>query len=351
METNNPVIFKEHSRVSSHPFGTVNGKDVLLFTLLNKSGHKVCISNYGGTVTAWESADKNGELSHNIIGFDEPGTYFGDHPYFGSLVGRYANRIPHGHFLIGEKEYTVSINNGPHHLHGGFKGFDKVIWNAAVDEHGNLQLDYLSRDGEEGYPGNLQVNVTYSFTDEDELIIRYRAKTDAPTPVNLTNHCYFDLSGNNEPINDTQLLIKANLYTAVDNELIPTGELLPVQGTPLDFTSPKKIGDLLQPGFYDHNYVLDKKEDVFDHVATAIHARSGKQLEVFTTEPGLQFYTANGLDGSFRNRNGKPIQAQTAFCLETQHFPASPNHPHFPNSILYPGKLFESTTKYRITVV
>lgn len=340
-----------HSRVTREPFAVVDGKTAYLFTLSNRQGHFVKISNYGGTVTDWVSKDKNGKLTHNIIGFDDADVYLQPHPFFGSLVGRYANRIAEGNFELEGKKYHLVVNNGPNHLHGGNTGFDKMIWDASVDEHGVLHLFYLSRDGEEGYPGNLQAGVSYQFTDNDELVIEYRAKTDQPTPVNMTNHCYFDLSGKNDSILDNEIQINADSYTAVNEHLIPTGEILPVKNTFLDFTTMKTIGSLIHQDGYDHNYVLNRTGDELFTAATVIDHRSGKQLDLYTTEPGVQFYTANGLDGTCTNREGLPIHSKTAFCLETQHFPDSPNHPSFPNTILYPGKLYESKTVYRISGV
>jgi len=346
--SNPPAPEVLHSRVTCEHFAIVNGQVTWLFTLTNKKGHFVKISNYGGTVTGWVSADKDGKLTHNIIGFDDPQVYLQPHPFFGSLVGRYANRIAGGNFELEGKAYHLVVNNGPNHLHGGNNGFDKVIWEPSVDEHGVLHLFYLSKDGEEGYPGNLQVGVSYQFTDDDELIIEYRAKTDQPTPVNLTNHCYFDLSGRNESILDNEMKINASRYTKVDENLVPTGEIAPVQNTFLDFTSTKKIGDLDTGEGYDHNYVLDRNGNELFAAATVTDHHSGKTLELYTTEPGVQLYTANGLDGSYINREGLPIHSKTAFCLETQHFPDSPNQPSFPNTILYPGKLYESKTVYVI---
>ena len=338
----------ERGRISSRIFTNIGITPVYLFTFTNKNGSSVSITNYGATVTAWRSKDRYGKLCDNIIGFDDAALYFGDHPHFGSTVGRYANRIAYGKFELEGRSYQLPVNNGAHHLHGGYKGFDKVVWNATVDEHGKLHLDHLSPDEEQGYPGNLQVGISFDFTDDEELIIQYRAKTDAPTILNLTNHCYFDLGGNNEPILDDLLYINANQYTPVDAGLIPTGELLPVAGTALDFRTARKIGEPIPAGGYDHNYVLNREGTGLQHAATLQHRSNGKKLEVFTTEPGLQLYTANGLDGSYHNRNGNAIGAYTAVCLETQHFPDTPNHHHFPSTILFPGKLFRSETVYRI---
>jgi aldose 1-epimerase len=333
--------------------GTDEGKDVFLYTLTNSKGTQIKISTYGGVVTSWVTLDKDGKRSNIVLGFDSLSGYLARPPYFGALIGRYGNRIAKGKFKIDGVEYTLATNDGHNHLHGGSKGFDKVVWDANTDNDSipTLLLSYLSKDGEEGYPGNLKVKVQYTLTDEEELKIEYNAETDKATPVNLTNHSYFNLSGDvsNTILNHT-LMIEADHYTPVDSTLIPTGEIKSVKGTPFDFTSPKKIvrdiGSV--PGGYDHNWVLNKKVSSLQKVAVLSDSVSGRSLEVYTTEPGLQFYTGNFLDGKFINRDGKPINLHSALCLETQHFPDSPNKPDFPSTILKPGEKYHTVTVYKV---
>ncbi len=339
--------------ITKKSWGEVDGKEVYLFTLENKNGTIVTISNYGGTVTSFVTKDKNGNPSSIIIGFDSLQPYLQQPPYFGALIGRYANRIGDAKFNLNGITYKLAANNGKNSLHGGLKGFDKVIWNATIPDKNipALTLQNVSKDGEEGYPGNLHVSVQYSLSDNDELRIEYNAETDKATPVNLTNHSYFNLSGSAaNTILDEKLMIDADHYTPVDTSLIPTGEIKPVKGTPFDFTSPKKIGkdiDLVKGG-YDHNWVLNKKDTSMQKVAALSDSISGRTLEIFTTQPGLQFYTGNFLDGKFINRDGKPLLIHTALCLETQHFPDSPNKPNFPSTILKPGEKYHEVTIYKV---
>jgi aldose 1-epimerase len=334
-------------------WGEVDGKKVYLFTLVNNEGTEVKISNYGGIVTSFVTADKNGKRSGIVIGFDSLGPYLQKPPYFGALIGRYGNRIGDAKFILDGTVYKLAANNGRNHLHGGIKGFDKVVWDGTVmsDSVPSLTLTYLSKDGEEGYPGNLKVQVQYTLTDEDELKIEYNAETDKATPVNLTNHSYFNLSGDvsNTILNHT-LMIEADHYTPVDSTLIPTGEIKAVKGTPFDFTSPKKIGRDIDSvhGGYDHNWVLNKKDSSLQKVAVLSDSISGRSLEVYTTEPGLQFYTGNFLDGKFINRGGEPVNLHAALCLETQHFPDSPNKPGFPSTNLKPGEKYHTLTIYKV---
>lgn len=339
------------------PWGETDGKQVELYTLTNKNGAEVKISTYGGTVTSWVSPDKNGKNSSIVLGFDSLSGYLAKPPYFGAIIGRYGNRIANGAFKIGSDSYKLATNDGKNHLHGGNKGFDKVIWNATVvsDSTPSLILTYVSKDGEEGYPGNLKVIVQYTLTDDNELKIDYSAETDKPTPVNLTNHSYFNLSGDvANTIENHGLQIDAANYTPVDSTLIPTGEIKPVAGTPFDFTAKKKIGLHLNdvPGGYDHNYVLNKKGDSTQQQLAAIlsDSLSGRTLEVYTTEPGLQFYSGNFLDGTFKTAAGTPINKHTALCLETQHFPDSPNKIEFPTTILKPGQKYHTGTTYKLVV-
>ncbi len=336
-------------------WGRADGRDVFLYTLTNAKGGQVKISNYGGTVTSWLVPDKKGNTSGIIVGFDSLNSYLQKPPYFGALIGRYGNRIGNAKFELDGKTYQLAANNGKNSLHGGTVGFDKVVWDAMTvnDSIPSLILSYTSKDGEEGYPGNLKVTVTYTLSDDDELSIDYNAETDKATPVNLTNHSYFNLTGDqSNTILDHTLMIEADHYTPVDTALIPTGEIRAVKGSPFDFTSPKKIGAEINsvPGGYDHNFVLNRKDSSLQLVAVLSDSLSGRKLEVFTTEPGLQFYTGNFLNGKFINHDGKPVNYRTALCLETQHFPDSPNKPAFPSTILRPGGRYHSVTKYKLSL-
>ncbi|BAV06066.1 aldose 1-epimerase [Filimonas lacunae] len=343
--------------IAKADWGQVDGAPVYLYTLTNKEGVQVKISNYGGTVTSWIAPDKNGNKSSIVVGFDSLSGYLAKPPYFGAIIGRYGNRIANGQFKIGSDAYKLATNDGKNHLHGGNKGFDKVVWTGTVisDSIPTLILTYLSKDGEEGYPGNLKVIVKYTLTDDDELKIEYTADTDKPTPVNLTNHSYFNLSGDvANTIENHGLQIDAANYTPVDSTLITTGEIKPVAGTPFDFTVKQKIGGRINdvPGGYDHNYVLNKKGDSTQLQLAAIlsDSLSGRSLEVYTTEPGLQFYSGNFLDGTFTAANGSKINKHTALCLETQHFPDSPNKIEFPTTILKPGEKYHTFTTYKLVL-
>lgn len=339
---------------SQKEWGQVDGKPVYLFTLHNNKGDEVKITNYGGIVTSWVTADKSGKKSNVVIGFDSLSRYQEKNPYFGAIIGRYGNRIGKATFKIDTATYHLEANDGENTLHGGLKGFDKVVWDAAWNDSTHaLILKYRSKDGEEGYPGNLNVTVAYTLTDDNELLIDYTAETDKPTVLNLTNHSYFNLTGDiNNTILDHTLQINADKYTPVDASLIPTGELKEVKGTPFDFLQPHKIGERIKDvkGGYDHNFVLNRMGDKPEWVATLADSLSGRVLEVFTTEPGMQFYTGNFLDGTNRLSDGKPINIHTALCLETQHFPDSPNKPEFPTTLLKPGEKFHSQTKYKISL-
>ncbi len=351
---------KEASKagITKQAWDKVDNQDVDLYTLTNKEGNEVKISNYGGKVTSWITPDKNGTNASIVLGFDSAKKYTPAVPYFGALIGRYGNRIAKGKFTLDGKTYTLATNNGANHLHGGNKGFDKVIWTAqpTVDSIPSLTLTYLSKDGEEGYPGNLKVTVKYTLTDSDELKIEYSATTDKATPLNLTNHSYFNLSGDpTTPILDEEVQINASKYTPVDSTLIPTGELKDVKGTPFDFTKPTKIGLHIneipaKPVGYDHNFVLNNSDTTLHQAAIVYDPTSGRQLEVLTTQPAIQFYTGNFLDGTLKLDNGKPINQHTALCLETQHYPNSPNQASFPSTILKPGETFHSLTIYKVSV-
>ena len=353
--------------VAKADFGkTKDGTQVELYTLSNAHGMKAKITTYGGIITELDAPDRHDKMGDVVLGFDNLKSYLAGDPYFGAIIGRVANRIAKGQFKLDGKDYSVVKNNGPNALHGGVKGFDKVIWKAEPVEAKDgvaLQLSYLSPDGEEGYPGNLKVTVTYTLTNDNALKIDYKATTDKATPVNLTNHSYFNLGGpGSGDILDEVLTIEADKYTPVDDTMIPTGELKPVKGTPYDFTKPTKIGARIDelkpdeatknPGGYDINYVLrippQSKEG--SQLAARVHdPKSGRVMEVYTTEPGLQFYTGNFLDGTLTGKNGVVYKKHQALCLEADHFPDSVNHPDFPSTILEPGKTYTQTTIYKFS--
>ncbi|MFL5785775.1 MAG: aldose epimerase family protein [Bacteriovoracaceae bacterium] len=326
------------------------------YVLKNKNGTEVDVTNYGGIITKILTKDKTGKLADITLGFDRAEDYekHKEHPYFGALIGRYGNRIAKGKFTLDGKEYKLAVNNGPNALHGGIKGFDKVFWNVKQDGN-KLTLNYTSKDGEEGYPGNLKVTVTYELTDKDELKINYLAETDKATPLNLTQHTYFNLSADkNQTILNHQIMINGDEITEVDSDLTPTGKLVPVKGTVMDLTKPTTIGDgigkVKEGGGYDHNWVLRGKAGELKEAATLYDPSSGRFMEVWTTEPGLQFYSGNFLDGKLTGKNGDAYVKNDGLCLETQHFPDSPNHPNFPSTILRPGNKYTSTTVYKFAV-
>jgi aldose 1-epimerase len=334
-------------------WGESDGKKVYLYTLTNTNGAQVKISNYGGTITSWVTADSKGNKSSIVLGFNELKGYLAPPPFFGATVGRYGNRIANAKFTLNGKTYKLAANNGKNSLHGGLKGFDKMVWDAAplADNTPSLTLSYLSKDGEEGYPGNLKVSINFSLSDDNELKIDYNAETDKATPVNLTNHSYFNLTGDpGNTILNHSVMIDADRYTPVDKTLIPTGELKPVKGTPFDFTTAHKVGERIDQveGGYDHNFVLNKKGTSISKVATVTDSVSGRRLEVYTDQPGIQFYTGNFLDGSIKTDDGTPIPKHGGLCLETQHFPDSPNKPAFPSTILKPGEKYHTTTTYKV---
>jgi aldose 1-epimerase len=343
--------------IRKEPFGkTKDGIAVELYTLTNGNGMTVKISNYGGIVTSIVTLDKEGKPGDVVLGFDNLENYLNPHPYLGALIGRYGNRIAKGRFTLEGKSYTLATNNGPNHLHGGLKGFDKVIWEAEevrTDNGVGLRLTYTSPDGEEGYPGNLTAIVTYTLTDDNGLRIDYDARTDQTTHVNLTNHSYFNLAaGNAENALNHEIAIFADRYTQVDDTLIPTGELPEVKGTPMDFTQAMAIGARIDQvaGGYDHNYVLNNEDESLALAATVYEPTSGRYLEVYTTQPGVQFYSGNFLDGSLTGKGEKAYVKHYGFCLETQHFPDSPNQPHFPSTLLEPGQIYYHTTIYRFSI-
>lgn len=335
-------------------YGMIGADSVFQYTLTNKNRMVVKILNYGGTVTDIITADKNGKMGDVVLGYESLAGYQQTgNPYFGSLVGRYGNRIANAKFTLDGKEYTLAANNGPNTLHGGLKGFDKVIWTVKIFNDSSLLLSYSSKDGEEGYPGNLSVDVMYSLSDDNGLKIDYAAVSDKATPVNLTNHSYFNLSaGTDSTILDHELMLKADKYTPVNRTLIPTGKIDDVKGTPMDFTTPKKIGKDIAgvTGGYDHNWVINRSGNDLELIGSVYHAGSGRYMEVFTTQPGIQFYTGNFLNGTLKNtRGGMKYVKHSGLCLETQHFPDSPNQPSFPNTILKPGETFHETTVYKFS--
>ncbi len=343
-----------NQKVKQADWGELDGKKVYLYTLTNKNGVEVKITNYGGIITSWLTPDKNGKPGNIVLGFDSLSGYQAPPPYFGAIIGRYGNRIGKGTFTIDSNRYTLAKNNGENHLHGGKKGFDKVVWDAVPgDNAASLSLSYLSKDGEEGYPGNLKVTVVYTLTDEDELVIDYSAETDKATVVNLTSHSYFNLTADvSNTILGHTLQVNAAQYTPVDAGLIPTGELKDVKGTPFDFQTAHTIGERIAAveGGYDHNFVLSRTGTGIEKVATLSDSISGRQLEVYTTEPGMQFYSGNFLDGTLKTPDGKAINKHAALCLETQHYPDSPNKPNFPSTLLKPGEKYHTVTKYKTSV-
>jgi aldose 1-epimerase len=342
--------------ITEQPFGNYDSVAVTKYTITNPSGMQVGILNYGGTLTEIITPDKNGNKGNVILSYDSLSGYLQKgNPYFGALIGRYGNRIAGGKFTLDGKTYTLATNNNGNSLHGGLKGFDKVIWKAEkLTGDSSLQLTYLSKDGEEGYPGNLNVKVVYTLTTDNALKIDYTATTDKATPINLTNHSYFNLSaGQDSTILSHHLTIDANKFTDVNDNLIPTGKLPDVKGTPMDFTIEKEVGKDLEQvkGGYDHNFVLNRNGNDLEKAATVYHPASGRVMEVWTTQPGLQFYTGNFLDGTLTHTaNGAKYIQHAALCLETQHFPDSPNQPIFPSSILKPGETYHETTEYKFSV-
>ncbi|MET0463016.1 MAG: aldose epimerase family protein [Chitinophagaceae bacterium] len=358
--TDNSTVSKKdtmHFSISEKPYGQFNNEPVTQYTLTNPSGMQVSIINYGGTVTDIITPDKAGNKANVILGYSSLEGYTQkSNPYFNALIGRYGNRIAKGKFNLDGKEYTLAGNDKGNSLHGGNKGYDKVLWQASKPAgDSSLELTYISKDGEEGYPGTLTIKVTYALTAANELKIDYTATTDKATPVNLTNHCYFNLSGGKDStILGHELQIFADRFTEVNDNLIPTGKLPEVKGGPMDFTSFKTVGKEIAnvKGGYDHNWVLNKKEGSFEKIAVLKDNTSGRQMEVWTSEPGVQFYSGNFLDGTLTNtRDGQKYVKHAGLCLETQHFPDSPNQPSFPNTILKPGDTYKQSTVYKFDVV
>jgi aldose 1-epimerase len=338
---------------------TADGHAVEEYTLTNASGVEVKIITYGGAITSIKAPDRNGSLANVVLGFDNLKDYETKSPFFGCITGRFANRIAAGKFTIDGRAYSLALNNGPNALHGGLIGFDKRVWQGRSSGANGVELSYTSPDGEEGYPGNLRAQVVYTLTDQNELRIEYTATTDQPTVVNLTNHSYFNLGGEGSGVTYGHILkINADHYTPVDANLIPTGELAPVAGTPLDFRLPKRIGpgcrsnheQIVKGKGYDHNFVLNRTspdDKALILAARLYDPRSGRIMETWTTEPAVQFYGGNFLDGSIYGVSGRAYRQSDGLCLETQHFPDSPNQPQFPTTLLRPGQLYQTTTVYK----
>lgn len=348
--------------ISHAPFGQApDGTPVQLYTLRNSRGSEAQICTYGGIVTSLKVADKHGKFGDVVLGYDTLDGYIEKSPHFGCLVGRYGNRIAKGKFTLNGKEYTLAVNNPPNSLHGGVMGFDKVVWKAKVLVSSTgpaLELNYTSKDGEEGFPGNLKVAATYTLTEDNALRLDFIATTDADTVCNLTHHSYFNFAGKGEVLGHV-VTIHADRFTPVDANMIPTGELRPVKGTPLDFTKPTSIGARINSddeqiklgGGYDHNWVVNQATPgQLTHAATVTEPTSGRVMEVWTTEPGIQFYTGNFLDGSITGKGGWTYQARNGFCFEPQHFPDSPNQPSFPTTVLKPGQTYQNTIIYKFSV-
>jgi aldose 1-epimerase len=340
---------------------TDDGRAVDRYTLTNAAGAEVDVITWGAIVTRIVVPDRTGKKDDVVLGFDTLAGYLGQHPYFGAVVGRYGNRIAKGRFTLDGKTYTLATNNGPNSLHGGIKGFDKQVWQArplaSADGQG-VELTYVSKDGEEGYPGTLTTKVTYTLTPSSVLRIQYEATTDKDTVLNITNHSYFNLAGQaHGDILKHELQLDADRFTPVDATLIPTGEIRPVAGTPFDFRTPHAIGERINAddeqikfgGGYDHNFVLNGQMGTLRRAARVVEPSTGRVLEVFSTEPGVQFYSGNFLDGTVKGKGGRAYPKRSGFCLETQHFPDSPNHPQFPSAVLKAGATYRSTTEFRFS--
>jgi aldose 1-epimerase len=348
--------------IKKEAFGkSPDGEPVDLYILKNKHGMEVSAMTYGGAVVSIRVPDRKGHFDDVALGFDKADDYTAKVPYFGAIIGRYGNRIANGKFTLDGKEYTLPKNDGPNSLHGGTKGFDKVLWAAEpFEKPGEVGVifKHTSPNGDQGYPGDLKVTVTYTLNDNNELIFKYHATTDKPTPVNLTNHTYFNLAGDGKgDILGHELMLNADYFTPVDKTLIPTGKIESVKGTPFDFTKLMAIGarindkdeQLILGHGYDHNFVINRKDKGLTLAARVYEPTSGRVMEVYTTEPGIQFYSGNFLDGTLTGKEGRVYKHRYGFCLETQHYPDSPNHPNFPSTILKPGQTYESETMYKFS--
>ncbi len=353
---------KHTAGVQTQPFGTYDGRPITLYTLTNSHGVEVRAMNYGGIILSIRVPDRKGQFADVVLGHETLEGYIPNPPYIGAIIGRYANRIANGTFTLDGKTYTLPKNDGPNTLHGGTdKTFNKVVWDGEpLKGKTGVAFTYLSKDGDDGWPGNLKVKVTYTLNDDNEVGIDYEATTDKATPINLTQHSYFNLAGEgNGDILNHEIMINADRFTPVDKNLIPTGELRPVKGTPLDFTKSTRIGARIDDNYeqlvlahgYDHNWVINRKgkNGALVLAARVYEPTSGRVLEVSTTQPGMQFYTGNFLDGTVTGKHGHVYKRRYAFCLETQHFPDSPNHPDFPNTILKPGQTFHEKTVFKFS--
>lgn len=342
------------ANITQETFGYMeDGTEVFLFTLSNSNNIQAQITNYGGIITSLHVPDRDGNVENIVLGFDKLDDYLSDHPYFGALIGRYGNRIEQGRFDLDGMQYELSINDGENHLHGGERGFDKRVWDTEIVDNQILKLTYMSPDGEMGYPGNLQVTASYTLTQNNELKIEFEATTDQATPVNLTAHSYFNLTGDASiSILDHQLKINATEYTPVNDQLIPTGEIRLVENTPFDFTDFESIGFRIDQveGGYDHNYVLTGNYGELRLASELLDPESGRILRVYSDEPGIQFYSGNFLDGSLTNENGITLNKYAGLCLEPQHFPNSPNIAAFPSTILHPGEQYQSVIVYELDI-
>ncbi|SFZ91998.1 aldose 1-epimerase [Flaviramulus basaltis] len=348
--------------ITNSEFGKMPDSTVVeQYKLVNNNGVEVNIITYGGRITSLKVPNKKGDFENVVLGFDNLDDYLKENPFFGALIGRFGNRIAKGKFTLEGKDYTLATNNGENHLHGGIKGFDSVVWEAEpIEEKENsiLKLTYLSKDGEEGYPGNLKITVIYTLTKDNALEVSYEATTDKTTVVNLTQHAYFNLSGDfSKDILNHDVVINSNTYLPVDETQIPTGEIRNVKGTPFDFTSVKKIGkeiainneQLKLGGGYDHCWIVNGEKGNMNFVASAYDETSGRFMEVYSEEPGMQFYTANFLDNTLPIPNGGTYAKRTGFCFETQHYPDSPNQKDFPTTILEPGEIYSTKTTYKFS--
>ena len=348
--------------IDKKPFGvTKDGIDINQYILKNSNGMQISVINYGGIITSWKAKDRDGSYEDIVLGFDNLSDYESSSPYFGALIGRYGNRIKEGKFSLDGVDYKLEVNNGENHLHGGVKGFDKVIWEVekeVKESSASLILRHISTDMEEGYPGNLDVKVIYTLTNDDELKVRYEAETDKKTIVNLTQHSYFNLSANlSRDILAHQITIDADSFLPVDKTLIPSGELRDVEGTPFDFREPKRVGDDINEDYtqltfgngYDHCWVLNNQNEGMRFVASAYDTLSGRSLEIFSDQPGIQFYSGNFLDGTLKSKDGGNYEFRSGFCLETPHYPNSPNQESFPSVILNPGEKYNTETIFRFS--
>jgi len=351
---------KQKSGVQQQDFGTRDGRPITLYTLTNAHGVEVRAMTYGGIIVSLRVPDRKGQLADIVLGHDKAEDYMPNPPYLGAIVGRYANRIANGTFTLDGKTYTLPKNDGPNTLHGGLtRTFDKVLWDGEpLKGKNSVAFTYLSKDGDEGFPGNLKVKVTYTLKDSNELVVDYEATTDKATPINVSQHSYFNLKGaGNGDILDHEIMINADKFTPVDKNLIPTGELRAVKGTPFDFTTSTKIGARIEDSYeqmvlghgYDHNFVLNRKGAGLSLAARVYEPTTGRVLEVSTTQPAVQFYTGNFLDGSVTGKEGHVYKRRYGLCLETQHYPDSPNHPDFPSTILKPGEKFNQTTVFKFS--